>query len=245
MNAMIFAAGLGTRLKPLTNTLPKALAPFNGKPLLWHAIKSMEEVGVKRIVVNVHHFAQQIKEYLASQSWNAEVIISDETDLLLDTGGGLLKAQPLFIPDQPILIRNVDVITSANLQSFIDAHIMNKNDATLMVKSRTTSRYLVFNGEMQLCGWKNIKTQEEIVVSESDDQEDLAFSGMHIIEPLLLDKMGEERPFSIIKAYLDLAKNHSIKGYKVPCGTAWFDVGTIEKLRGAELYYKSGKITNK
>lgn len=238
---MIFAAGLGTRLKPLTNQLPKALAPFNGKPLLWHAINSMQGLGVERIVVNVHHFAHQLIDYIQRNDWWTEVLISDESGQLLDTGGGLLNAQSLFIPNKPILIRNVDIITSTNLESFIYSHRQNENDATLMVKDRKTSRYLCFDADMQLCGWKNIKTAEQIEVYKADNVTDLAFSGMHIIEPHLLNKMGEVRAFSIIKAYLQLAAECKIKGYQVADEEAWFDVGTIEKLKEAELYYKSGK----
>ncbi|MBK3519710.1 nucleotidyltransferase family protein [Carboxylicivirga marina] len=241
MNAMIFAAGLGTRLKPLTNQLPKALAPFQGKPLLWHAIRELEGIGVERIVVNVHHFSEKIIQYVQANTWQSEVLISDESDLLLETGGGLLKAQSLFIPNKPIIIRNVDIVTSTNLESFIYSHRKNKNDATLMVKSRNTSRYLCFNDEMQLCAWKNIKTNEQIEVIKAENKVDLAFSGIHIIEPGLLNEMGEIRPFSIIEAYLKLAKNHQIKGYDVGKDEAWFDVGTIEKLEEAEQYYKSGK----
>ncbi|MCG8581180.1 MAG: NTP transferase domain-containing protein [Bacteroidales bacterium] len=237
---MIFAAGLGTRLKPLTDKLPKALAPFNGQPLLWHAIKSMEKVGAERIVVNVHHFASKIIDYINANKWEAEVVISDESDLLLDTGGGLLKAQSIFIPNKSIFIRNVDIITSTNIESFIYSHRSNKNDATLMVKKRSTSRYLVFDEGMQLCGWKNIKTGDEIKVREVEKSIDLAFSGMHIVEPHLLNMLGEVRPFSIIKAYLELAKDRKITGYQVADEEPWFDVGTIEKLKEAETLYKPG-----
>jgi len=242
MNAMIFAAGLGTRLKPLTNNLPKALAPFNGKPLLWHAIKSLEEIGISRIVINVHHFAELIKDYISSSKWQAEVLVSDESDLLLDTGGGLLKAQSLFIPNEPILLRNADIITSIDLESFIYSHRTNKNDATLLVQRRNTSRYLVFDENMNLCAWKNVKTNEIIEVRQADITQDLAFSGMHIIEPHLLDQMGDVRSFPIIKAYLELAQRNKIRGYSVADDVVWFDVGTIEKLKEAELYYKSGKL---
>ena len=239
---MIFAAGLGTRLKPLTDTMPKALVPFAGKPLLWHAVKSMEEAGIKRIVVNVHHFARQIKDYISSRSWEAEVVVSDESGLLLDTGGGLLKAQALFIPNKPVLVRNVDIVTSADIKSFVSAHYRNKCDATLMVKKRNTSRYLVFDEEMNLCAWKNTKTNEQIVVKKGQVSQDLAFSGIHMIEQSLLSQMGELRPFSIIKAYLNLVETNVIKGFKAADDEAWYDVGTIEKLREAELYYKSGKF---
>ncbi|MCU4156743.1 NTP transferase domain-containing protein [Carboxylicivirga sp. A043] len=240
MNAMIFAAGLGTRLKPLTKTMPKAMAPFNGKPLLWHAIKNMEAIGAERIVVNVHHFASQVINYINSNTWKADVVISDESDQLLDTGGGLLKAQSLFIPNKSIFIRNVDIITSTNLESFIYSHRSNQNDATLMVKKRSTSRYLSFDNTMQLCAWKNIKTHEEIIVKDVERSTDLAFSGMHIIEPHLLEKLGDVRPFSIIHAYLELAKAHQIKGFQVAEDELWYDVGTLEKLQEAEINYKSG-----
>jgi len=245
VNAMIFAAGLGTRLKPLTDKLPKAMAPFNGKPLLWHAINSFKGMGVERIVVNVHHFAHTIIEYINGNDWHTQVVISDESDQLLETGGGLLKAKSLFIPNKPIIIRNVDIITSTNVESFIYSHLQNQNDATLMVKNRSTSRYLVFNEEMQLCAWKNTKTKEVKTVIPADKQTDLASSGMHIVEPRLLNEMGVVRPFSIIDAYLQLSQTHSIKGYRVANEEAWFDVGTLEKLKEAELYYSNREKTNK
>lgn len=239
MNAMIFAAGMGTRLQPLTNNIPKAMAPFQGKPLIWHAIKSLKGIGIKQIVVNVHHYASQIIDYISANNWDCEVLISDESGQLLETGGGLLKAKHMFIPNEPILIKNVDIITSINLESFISSHLENKNDVTLMVKSRSTSRYLMFNNHMQLCGWKNINTKEEIVVRSGYDTTDLAFSGIHMVEASLLDQMGDIRPFSIMQAYLDLAQNYNIRGYRMPDVSDWFDVGTIDKLREAELYYKS------
>ncbi len=239
---MIFAAGLGTRLKPITDSVPKALAPLNGKPLLWHAIKSMERANIERIVVNVHHFSDLVINYLKLQEWNTEVLISDESDCLLETGGGLLKAQSLFIPNKPVLVKNVDIVTSTNIESFIHSHQKEKNHATLMVKKRSTSRYLLFDNQNNLCGWKNIKTNELIRTNELEEFKSLAFSGMHIIEPELLAQMGEVRPFSIIKAYLELANKCQIKAYVTPADDIWLDVGTVEKLREAEYYFKSGKI---
>jgi NDP-sugar pyrophosphorylase family protein len=238
---MIFAAGLGTRLQPLTKHLPKALAPFDEHPLLWHAINSLKGTGVERIVVNVHHFASQVIEYIASNTWWVEVLVSDESEQLLDTGGGLVKAQSLFIPNKSVLVRNVDIITSTNLESFIYSHRHDGNDATLMVKKRNTSRYLQFDSEMRLCGWHNVKTNEEIEVWQEEQKTELAFSGMHLIEPHLIKRFGEVRPFSVIQAYLQESGISCIRGYKVNDDDAWFDVGTIEKLKEAELYYKSGK----
>ena len=237
MNAMIFAAGLGTRLKPLTNTTPKALVPFRGKTLLWHAIKSVEQAGATRIVVNVHHFADQIIDYINSEKWDAEVVISDERDELLDTGGGLIKAASLFIPGQPIIIRNADIVTTVTLKTIIAEHLNMQNDATLMIKKRNTSRYLVFDEHMSLCAWKNIKTGEVIKVRESKEGTDYGFCGIHVVDYKMLQTFGPKRKFSIIKGYLEAASTTQIKGWAMEPEDDWFDVGTVEKLKQAEEYY--------
>ncbi|MCU4177344.1 sugar phosphate nucleotidyltransferase [Carboxylicivirga sp. N1Y90] len=237
MNAMIFAAGLGTRLQPLTNKKPKALVEFKGQPLLWHAINNVITGGVERIVINVHHFADQIINYIESNTWDCEILISDESDCLLDTGGGLLKAKSLFIPNKPILIQNADIVVSTNVKMFIYSHLQSKNLATLMVKQRKTSRYLLFDDSMRLCAWKNVKTKEEIRVNEYDAAKEYGFCGIHMVEPELLDLMGEVKPFSIISTYLDLGKKYCIGGYELSQEDGWFDVGTVEKLREAELNY--------
>lgn len=237
MNAMIFAAGLGTRLKPLTNTLPKALVPFMGKTLLWFAIKSVVDAGATRVVVNVHHFADQIIDYIQSEQWGVEVVISDERDELLDTGGGLVKAAPLFIPDQPILIRNADIVTSVDCKKIMAAHLTMKNDVTLMIKKRRTSRYLVFDGQMDLCAWKNTNTGERIQLKESMNVEDYGFSGIHVLDYKMLKMLGPIRRFSIIQGYLEASATTQIKGWAMGQTDDWFDVGTVEKLKQAEEYY--------
>ena len=151
--AMIFAAGLGTRLKPLTDTMPKALVRVGGQPLLWHVIMKLKKAGYERIVVNVHHFASQITDYLAANDhFGLDIRISDETEALLETGGGIKKALPLFDPSEPILIHNVDILSNLDLNALpMDAPL-------LVVSERKTKRYLMFDDEMRLHGWTNIET---------------------------------------------------------------------------------------
>ena len=237
MNAMIFAAGLGTRLQPLTNDKPKALVEFKGKPLLWYAMQNVINAGAERVVVNVHHFAQQVIEYINSNQWNAEVLISNESDLLLDTGGGLVKAKSRFIPNKPIIIQNADILISTNVKKCISSHLNSGNDATLMVKNRNTSRYLLFNNDYRLIGWENVNSNEIIKVNEESIHHKLGFCGVHVVQPSLIEEMGESRPFSIIKAYLNLADRYKIAGYQIADSDKWFDVGTVDKLNEAKLNY--------
>ena len=237
MNAMIFAAGLGTRLQPLTNHKPKALVDFKGQPLLWHAIQNVISAGVERIVINVHHFADQIIRFINSNHWECEILISDESDLLLDTGGGLIYAKSRFLPNQSILVQNADIVISTNLKKFIHSHSESGNDATLMVKNRNTTRYLLFDEQYDLAGWKNAKTKEIIHVEGKSVQHEFGFCGVHIIEPRLVEAMGEVRPFSIIQAYLQLANNYQIKGYQIGDNEKWFDIGSVQKLKEADKNY--------
>ena len=157
---MIFAAGLGTRLKPLTDTMPKALVPVNGKPLLAHVIERLQAAGYERVVINVHHFADQIERYLrVNQNFGLDIAVSDEREQLLDTGGGLKKAAPLFDPDEPILIHNVDILDNVDYEWFYRQH-QKDEDAVLLVSRRKTKRYLLFDSAMRLMGWTNIETGE-------------------------------------------------------------------------------------
>ena len=158
--AMILAAGLGTRLRPLTDTIPKALVPVQGKPLLAHVIERLQAAGYQRIVVNVHHFADQIEQYLRiNQNFGLDIAISDERQQLLDTGGGLKKAAPLFDPDEPVLIHNVDILDNVDYEWFYRQHLP-EEDAVLLVSRRDTKRYLLFDSAMRLMGWTNIETGE-------------------------------------------------------------------------------------
>ena len=156
---MIFAAGLGTRLKPLTDSMPKALVRVGGKPLIEHVIMKLKDAGVGRIVVNVHHFAGQIKSFLAANdNFGVDIRVSDESEMLLETGGGIKKAAPLFSPDEPVLIHNVDILSNVDLRKFYDSST--GNDATLLVSDRKTRRYLLFDDGMTLRGWTNVETGE-------------------------------------------------------------------------------------
>ena len=234
LNAMIFAAGLGTRLMPLTAHVPKALVELKGQPLLWYALQNVIRAGATRVVVNTHHFSDQIAEYLNKQTFpGIEIAISDETDELLETGGGLLKAVPLFVPGNPILIHNADVLTNCNLSELVSAHTQSGALATLMVQQRKTDRYFLFDNNNQLAGWQNTKTGECQMATNPSSTEPLAFNGIQIVDYDICHQLGEIRKFSITKGYLDLAANHRIMAWKNWKGQ-WFDIGTIEKRQDAE-----------
>lgn len=237
MKAMIFAAGLGTRLKPFTENHPKALAIVNGKPLLQRNIEYLKSYGIDEVVINVHHFADQIIEFLEENNYfGIEITISDETDQVLETGGGLVKAKTNF--DEDFLVMNVDILTDLHLTNFIKAHQENKALATLAVSDRNSSRKLYFNDKNELKGWRNLKTQEEIKAVDSlDDLNDLAFSGIHVINPALFDKITETGKFSIMKVYMDLMKTESIIGFD-HSGGILIDVGRPESVLEAEQYFK-------
>lgn len=237
MKAMIFAAGLGTRLKPFTDNHPKALAVVNGKPLLQRNIEYLKYFGIEEIVINVHHFADQIIEFLEENNYfGIEITISDETDQVLETGGGLMKAKANF--EEDFLVINVDILTDLNLADFIKAHQENKALVTLAVSDRNSSRKLFFNEKNELKGWRNLKTEEEIKAVDSlDNCKDLAFSGIHVISPTLFDKITEKGKFSIMKVYMDLMQTESIIGFD-HSGGILIDVGRPESVLEAENYFK-------
>lgn len=228
---MIFAAGMGTRLKPLTDVIPKALVPVGDKPLLLHVIEKLESNGVGHVVVNVHHKAGQIKSYLelVSKSHPISVDISDECDALLETGGGIRKARSLFAADEPVLIHNVDILSNADLTSLYAQ--ASACDAVLLVSERKTKRYLVFDDDMRLIGWKNIETGE---VKGNGNGRLLAFSGIHVIGHTLLEDMEpwQER-FPIIDFYLHRCIERNIKGVVQP-DLKLLDVGKLDTLSHAE-----------
>ena len=245
--AMIFAAGLGTRLKPLTDTMPKALVPVGGRPLLDIILERLHEQGYGRFVVNVHHFAQQIVDHLATLNPppSFSIQISDESDHLLDTGGGLKKAQALFDPEEPILIHNVDILDNVDYQWFSRQHEPDE-DAVLLVSRRKTKRYLLFDNAMRLMGWKNVETGEVKSPYEyirrtglSQHGEELnmfAFSGIHSFSPRLFPLM-ERFPdkFSIIDFYLSVCHRSRIYGC-VKSDLQVLDVGKLDALEKAEKF---------
>lgn len=235
---MLFAAGLGTRLKPLTDTMPKALVPIAGKPLLTHVIERLQHFGATEIVINVHHFAEQIYQHLANNKYDVDIKVSDETDALLDTGGGLKKALQLFTPnDAPILLHNVDIISNAHLSSFYNSH--QNNDVTLMVSQRNSNRQLLFNQQNKLVGWHNLQTGEikspypHLDLAETKSY---AFSGIHVISPHIKEWLNKyPDKFSIIDFYLQNCHQLNIQPY-IPQKLNLLDVGKLHTLHDAEHF---------
>jgi mannose-1-phosphate guanylyltransferase len=206
MRAMILAAGLGTRLRPLTDDRPKALVELNGRTLLHITIERLKSFGIREVIVNVHHFADLVVSYLkANDNFGIHVEISREDDLLLDTGGGLKKAGWFFAGDEPFVLHNVDILSDIPLLQMAEAHRRNKVLATLAVQKRETSRYLLFDEHMHLCGRRLVKEGCEEIARSAPSLEPLAFSGIHVISPRLLLKIHEHGVFSIIDVYLRLA----------------------------------------
>jgi NDP-sugar pyrophosphorylase family protein len=232
MKAIIFAAGKGTRLKPFTDTIPKALVEINGVTLLETTIKKLILFGFNEIIINVHHFADQVIEFLKEKNnFGIRIEISDERDLLLDTGGGLKKASKFFDDNKPFLAHNVDIISNVNLKDMYEFHINSNVLATVAVKDRESQRYFLFNEAGILSGWGNTKTNEEIITRpKSTPLTKLAFSGIHVINPAIFSLMPEENVFSITNFYLNLSCLHNINAYKHD-ETFWIDLGKVENLK--------------
>lgn len=231
MKTMIFAAGLGTRLRPLTDTMPKALVPVSGKPLLEHTIDRLVAQGATEAVVNVHHFGEQIIDFLASREWPIPVKVSDERAVLLNTGGGLRKALALMTGDQPVLIHNVDIFSNADLRGFYEQN--KDNAATLMVSRRSSTRQLVVR-DGRLVGWMNLTTGQTKGETEG---EHYAFSGIHLFSPQLgHDTMGAwPEAFSIMDYYLSICRDVEVRVH-VADDLQLLDVGKVESLTQAEKF---------
>lgn len=238
MQAMIFAAGLGTRLRPLTDTRPKALVEVGGLTLLDITVSRLRRAGFGHIVVNVHHFGQQIIDHIAAHWPGDGILVSDERGQLLDTGGGLRHAAPLFSPDAPILIHNVDILHNVDLRRLYAAH---RGDATLLVSERQTSRYLLFDRRMRLAGWTNVDTGEVRTPYPSLDValcSRYAFSGLHVFSPALFGRMqAEPAAFGIIPFYLSQCREADIRGLEAP-GLRLLDVGKTAALARAEDFLR-------
>lgn len=249
MKALIFAAGLGTRLRPLTDDRPKALVEVAGVPMLEHVIRHLADAGFRDIVVNVHHFGQMIIDFLAARdNFGLNIAVSDERDFLLDTGGGILHARPLLDDGEPFLVHNADILTTLDLRRFYDSHRNGGALATLLVKHRDTQRYFVFDrATNRLEGWLNKATGETRPVAlryDAERQATLAFGGLHVISPeifpLLQEHSRGERKFSITPFYIEQCAAHVINGYN-PTGEdyAWLDVGKPDTLREAEVLFEN------
>lgn len=236
MKAMIFAAGLGTRLKPFTENHPKALAEVNGKSLLERNISYLKSYGFRDLVINVHHFPDQIIDFLKQKnSFDLNISISDESDALLETGGGLKKASQYLEGSDPFLVMNVDILTNLDLLKMVNYHKSHNALATLAVTRRDTSRYFLFDASDKLCGWKNIKTGEERIMDAAKNLTKKAFSGIHILEPTIFQKMHQEGKFSIVDVYLKLCNEELIMGYD-HSDDIFIDVGKPEAVD------KAGKL---
>ena len=235
MKAMILAAGLGKRLRPLTDSQPKALVPVSGKPLLYYIIKKLISAGINQIIINVHHFPELIIDYVQrNRNFNVEIAFSIE-ETLLETGGGLKKASWFFNDGHSFVLHNVDIFSEVNLLKMMAFHHQKKSLATLAVRQRKTSRYLLFNQEDHLVGWESL----EVIHPETLNPEYLSFMGIHIISPEIFPLLPKKDIFSIINAYIDLAaKGHKIVGYRNNEGY-WIDLGKKEKLQNAERYLSS------
>lgn len=238
MKAMILAAGKGTRLRPLTDSKPKALVEINQVPLLEIVIKRLKSYGFNEIIINVHHFAESIIEFLnKKKNFDIKIAISNETDLLLDTGGGLKKTSWFFNDNMPFLVHNVDVLSDINLKQLYEAHIQSEALATLAVRKKKSSRYLLFDNNNKLCGWKNIKENKIKLVKSPDIRTETnlnpsVFCGVSVIDPSLFDLITEQGVFSIIDVYIRLAANNNIVAFNHD-GSFWMDVGKKENLKVA------------
>jgi NDP-sugar pyrophosphorylase family protein len=254
MKAMIFAAGLGTRLKPLTETLPKALVPLAGKTLLQWQIEKLKAAGITDIVVNVHHFPDMIISYLSeNDNFGCRIAVSDERDMLLETGGGLRKAKSLLFGvgsresgnnDEPILVCNVDILSNIDIPTLLNAYNPDEM-GVVVVSERDTQRYLLFDEENRLCGWTNIATgevrgEEAIRRGGEETMKKLAFSGMQVLNPRIFDcmnKVVEQKgdKFSLIDLYLSIAEKEILRAY-IPENYRMMDVGKITQLSEAEAF---------
>lgn len=232
MNAFIFAAGLGTRMQPLTLETPKALVSINGITLLEIAIRRLKWFGYTHIVVNVHYMASQIIDFLAqNNNFGINISISDESDLLLDTGGGLVKAASLLSGNAPVLACNVDILCNLDLHQFRQFHLSHRQKplATVAIQARNSSRQLLFNRNLQLCGWQNTLTQQVRMARPCNKPKVFAFSGIQLIDPKILQLCPLKGVFSVIDLYLMLAAKHPISGY-LHNNSKWIDVGKPEMI---------------
>lgn len=221
---MILAAGVGSRLKPLTDNVPKALLPFRGKPMLDHVILSLKKQGFHYVVINVHHHADMVIDHVRKNAdFGISVAFSDERDRLMDTGGGMIRARKLLEGRGAFLVHNVDIYSDLDLRSLLRHHTASPALATLAVTGRETSRNFLVDGRGQLCGWKNNVTGEVIRVHESRGMHAVAFSGIHVVDPAVFELLDVGKPFSITKAYLELAAEYPVSTYD-HSGDTWIDM---------------------
>jgi N-acetyl-alpha-D-muramate 1-phosphate uridylyltransferase len=235
--AMIFAAGLGTRFKPWTDHHPKALAVVNQKSLLQRNVEYLQAYGIRDVVVNVHHFAPQLVSTINdNKGWGSRIAISDETSVVLETGGGLVKARPLLEGDQPFITINADILTDLDINALLAFHQKEQALISFAVSDRQTSRYFLFDDNNRLCGWRNTQTGEEKIAIAGKALHPMAYSCVVVFEPAVFSLIRREGKFSLTDMYLDLASDHKIMGY-VHHGDRWIDVGKTESVAKAEALF--------
>lgn len=234
MKAIIFSAGLGTRFKPWTDKHPKALAVVNGKSLLQRNIEYLQDYNINDVIVNVHHFPEQIIDAIEKNNgWGSNVIISDEKDLVLETGGGLMKARPLLESGMPFFSLNVDVLTDLDLNRLMLFHRQQQSLISFGVTDRKTSRNILIDNTGRMRGWKNNTTGEEKIVLPGQPLRPVAYSCVVVYQPEIFSLIQRQGKFSIMDAYLDLAAEHTIMAYD-HTGDKWVDVGRTESVAVAE-----------
>jgi NDP-sugar pyrophosphorylase family protein len=235
--AMIFAAGLGTRLKPWTDSHPKALAMVNGKSLLQRNVEYLQQAGIKEVIVNVHHFADQIIAAIAqNKGWGSTITISDEREEVLETGGGLQKAAWYFEGETDFVVMNADILTDLDMPAMIAQHQQTGALSTLATSNRKSSRYFLFNRQQELCGWENVQTGEQKIVRKEEPLHQEAFSGIHIINTALFPLIEQRGKFSMVDVYLTVASKSSIQSFD-HSGSKFIDVGRPESIEKAEVLF--------
>ena len=238
MKAMIFSAGLGTRFKPWTDSHPKALAVVNGKSLLQRNIEYLQQYGIDDVVVNVHHFATQVIQAVKENNgWGSKVTISDETDDVLETGGGLLKAKDLLQNDQPFITLNADFLTNLNLHDLIAFHQQKKALISFGITDRKSTRNFLFDEDSRLCGWMNSVTGEKRISIDKPDLTPKAYSCVVVFEPIIFNVIPQRGKFSLVDTYLSLAADYPIYGYD-HSGDKLVDVGKPESVAVAESLFQ-------
>ena len=241
MKALVFAAGLGTRLRPFTLIHPKALVPVGGVPMLQRVIIKLRDAGVREMVVNVHHFASQITDFLrANDNFGVNIHISDETGLLLDTGGGILRARQ-WLDDEPFIVHNADILTDFPIAPMLERHLASRADVTLLAAHRDTSRYLLFDPHGRMAGWHNTRTGETLPDGiRADAYSSLAFGGVHLWNPSVFDILEEysqrigQESFPVVPFYVDACTSLRIVAYTPSAPYSWHDVGSPASLAEAE-----------
>jgi NDP-sugar pyrophosphorylase family protein len=234
MKAMIFAAGLGTRLRPLTNDRPKALVEVKGTALLEITIKKLIHFGVTDIIINIHHFPEKIQDFLRkNDNFGIRIVTSHEVEKPLETGGGLKKAAWFFDDDKPFFICNADILSNINLKKMYDAHVASEAMATYAIQMRDTSRYMLHNTEGVMCGWMNIKTKTVRMGRHAENLGMFSFSCFHVVNPAIFKTTPSEEFFTIIEWYLNICNQHKVMGYRHD-DDLWCDIGSPQTLAEAE-----------